>query len=461
MTLFFLIVLIALLLSLNWPDFMFWLALTIFMDPGGYIQTYILRSLIGGIQVWDLQFVLLMLPLTSPKIKIGVYFKYKDNRWIFNFLLAFALIYHIFIYGFLMPGASFSALKDFLQYERLTIVGFVVIIPAYIFFRRSYLSLIKVAYITSLILMILFLITITTGVPIIPIWAFERGLGTDAIRFAMISYGFAYWFVYISITILLLKINLPNKKGIHFIALSIFIAIAMTLTRRSIVSILFAGLVIYFLRQTIMNRTLISLKIGRLLMAFGLAAISLFIIAPKYVTYSVAMINSTVLVIETGEGVKGQRDGRIEGDIPSHLARFKESPYFGSGYDAIWYSNKGEEGGLGANDIPLTAALGMFGIVGLIWFSVYYFKVFRILFQTFKILKMLYQKNIANQMPYLFMIAFILLVSFIMQFTVKFMGYFGDLISGAHRVNLMINLGFLLAAKDIILTRLENINKSI
>jgi hypothetical protein len=458
MVLFCLIVLIAFLFSLEYPDFMFWLALTIFVDPGGYIQTYIGRSIIGGIQLWDLQFVLLMLPLVSQKIKIKAYFKYKDNRWIFNFLLIFALVYQIFIYGFLMPGISFKAVLNFLQYERLTIVGFTAIVPAYIFFRRSYFSLVKVAYVSSLTIVILFLITFTTGVPIIPIWTFKRGLGTDAMRVAMISYGYAYWFISILFASLLLKINLPNKKWIYFIALSMLIVVTLTLTRRSIVGILFVGFVVYFLRQRIMNGSMISPKLVRILLVFFLAIMALSVIAPKYIRYSTAMINSTIDLIVIGEGQEGVKDGRVEGDIPAHLARFHQSPYFGYGYDAAWYSNKTVEGGLSANDVPITAAIGMFGIVGLIWFSVYYFKIFRILLQTFKILKILYRKNIANQMPYLFIIAFILLISFIIRYTLNFMNYFEDLISGVPRVNLMINLGFLLAARDIILRKLHAIN---
>ena len=70
---------IFLLFSLKNPDFMFWMAVTLLLDPGGYLVIYLPRSMIGGLQIWDLKFILLLIPLISPNINIRFYFKFKYN----------------------------------------------------------------------------------------------------------------------------------------------------------------------------------------------------------------------------------------------------------------------------------------------------------------------------------------------------------------------------------------------
>jgi hypothetical protein len=438
---------------------MFWLAVTIFLDPGGYIQTFITRSMIGGLQLWDLQFVLLLIPLLSPKIKILYFFKFKDNRWIFFFLLCFAIIYHILVYGYIMPGGTSGPLLDFLQYERLTIIGFIAIIPAYIFFRRSYHILIKFAFVTSIIVALFYLITITTKLPLIPILSFERGLGTNAMRIGMLSYGFAYWFIYIAFIIVIFKVKLPRKGLIFFIGITLFVAVILTLTRRSILTILYVIILIYFIYQRFNHLPVVSVKFLRPLFLFFIALLALWFIAPQYINYSKEMINSTFSYIDPNK-TEVLNDNRLENDIPKHLARFKESPIFGYGYDAKWYSNIVEEGGLSANDVPLTAALGMFGVVGLFIFSFFYFKVFKILLNTYRVAKFYYLNNLYLHNKIIFTVAIILWVSFINRYTLNFMGYFSDLILDVPRVKTMINLGFLLATRDMMVKDInENVEK--
>ena len=42
--------------SIKYPDQMFWIALMIFIDPGGYVEIYVSRNYLSGIQISDLQF---------------------------------------------------------------------------------------------------------------------------------------------------------------------------------------------------------------------------------------------------------------------------------------------------------------------------------------------------------------------------------------------------------------------
>ena len=445
---------IYLIFSYKYPDFMFWLALTIFLDPGGYIFTYISRSLIGGFQITDLNFILLLLPLTSPKVNIKSYFRTKDNHWIFYFMLFYTIIYQGFVYGYVSTGASFSDLLNNLQYQRLTMFGFIVIIPAYVFFRRNYMLLVKFAFATSLVLVFLYIIRITSGLKVLPFWTHERGLGISAMRMSMYSYGFAYWFIYISLVIYLFRLHIQRKNWIYFIGIIIVIAVILTLTRRSILLLIYATLLIYLLRQRLYNQSIISLKMSRILVAFGLTLFVLFLFAPSYINHTKTLIENAFTVVSADDDFE-LSDGRLENDIPKHIARFKQSPIIGYGYDKLWYSNKSDEGGLSANDVPLTASLGMFGILGISLFAIFYIRIIKILRNCYRILKGYIYYRLEQHNAILFIILAILLVSFITKFTINFMSLFTELITGKERVSSFINIGFLLAARDILKFRVH------
>lgn len=451
---------VFLLVSIKRPDFMFWIAVTVFMDPGGYIQTYIPRTLLGGLQISDLTFLLLFVPLISPKVELKPFFNSKDNQWFVYYLLIYTVFYHILVYGFIAPGGKVSSLVELIQYQRLTLWGFLAIIPAYIFFKRNHLLFFKFALITSAFLMSFFIIRFTTGLNIVPIWEFERSRGSNIMRIALLGYGFTQWFLYMLFIKISFRIQLPKMKWINFIAFVIFVAEMLTLTRRVLFSMIFQVFLVYYFSQKMSRKSIISFEVPKLLKYMAGMILLLYLVAPKYIDYSLSGINDTISIFQKGEDTRGEIDGRSEGDIPQHIARFVKSPVIGYGWDELWYSNKTEAGGLSANDVPLTAALGMFGILGLLLFTPFYLKVFKILFKNFTLLQQFYLKGIAQKHALLFTISLFLTINFTNKYTLGFLGYYGDLISGASRVMNMMYLGFLLAAFDLIsnITLRENIS---
>src|SRR5437763_1579879 len=114
-----------------------------------------------------------------------------------------------------------------------------------------------------------------------------------------------------------------------------------------------------------MFNRIISIKVVRIFIFAGLFFIVFKLFAPTYLMYSISILENSLSTTTDKSNEILQSDVRLEHDIPGHLARFQESPLLGYGYDILWYSNASEEGGLSANDVPVTAALGMFGIVGI------------------------------------------------------------------------------------------------
>lgn len=432
---------------------MFWLAVVIYLDPGGYVQLLIPREMIGGLQRTDLTFPLLFFPLISKKVDIGIFFRSKLNIWIISFLLIYTLFYHILVYG-IIASNSFIAALELLQYQRLTLIAFLCIIPGYIFFYRNYTLLFKFAFYSSLILMLLYVITLLTPVKILPLLQFERSQGSGISRIAVMGYGFAQWFIYIAIIMISAKLDLPFRKAILILAVLVLGAELLTLTRRVYFIIGFQFVFIVWIYQKFRNRNFLNKSILRITLFALVGIILLTLIFPISYRNITAGITDTYSIVSKGTDAEGEKDTRITSDIPKHLARFKQSPIIGYGWDKNWYSNLSEEGGLSANDSPVTAALGMFGILGLAIYSIYYFKLVKILKNTFRLLKDYYNSGLYKNRQLLFALCFFLFTSISSYLIVYFMSLFSDLIVGYSRSTAMLSISFLLAGRQIVLNDL-------
>jgi hypothetical protein len=446
---------VFLLFSVKWPDFMFWLAVLIYLDPGGYIQTFIPREMIGGLQRTDLTFPLLFIPLISKKVNVNLFFRSNLNVWIVSFLFLFTLFYHILVFGIIAPNNAGSAL-EVIQYQRLTLIGFLSIIPGYIFFLRSYRMLFNFAIISSIILMSLYIITLFFNIRILPLLEFERTTGSGIMRIAVLSYGFAQWFIYFAVIMIIAKLNLPFRSAILILAIVVIGAELITLTRRIYFVHTFQLIFVVWIFQKFKNRTLLNKSLIRIAIFILIGFLLLVSIFPVNFRNIATGFNDTFSLITIGKDTQGQEDGRLSSDIPQHLARFKKSPLIGYGWDKNWYSNQSEEGGLSANDSPLTAAIGMFGILGLAIYSIYYFKLFKILKSTHLILKEYYKTGFYKNKQLLFAFCIYLFTTTTSYFIIGFMGLFVDLVVGYSRSTTMLSIGFLLAGRQLMLNDLQS-----
>lgn len=416
--------------------------------------------MIGGLQITDLTFILLFLPLFSNQVKLKDAFQNKDIMWLFKFLLFFSLSYHIIIFGFIAPGGSLNNLLNLLQYERLSIFGWIVLIPAFIFFKRDHQYIIKISLIISIVILILFYLTYL-GIDLITIIEIERYRGSGIIRRGLISYGFAMWFMYFAIIIFIIKLPMQGKRSIYTIAIMFFIATIFTLTRRSYISISTISFIIILLLNLIRKKEFILIPY----LKFGVIIFILFVTLSFFNPIIIEAVQNGILDIQLmvtkGETTQGTEDLRLVHDIPRHIDRFKESPWIGFGYNEDWYSNQPKFGGLSANDSPLTAALGMFGVIGCALFLIYYLKIIMIIKNKFYLLKTGYRQGIHLTKPYIFLFAVYMIASIFYLYTIGFMNYFDDIIVGERRVIEMMMIGFLLATFNVLKNSVSEKSKQI
>lgn len=445
MVVFVLLVALFFVLSTWRPDWAFWIALTLVFDPGGLFAYYFPEPIMGGLKISDLTFVFTMLPLFSPKVSISTFFHQKRNVRVVIFLMLFTVLYHLLVFGFIASDGSLKSLFEVLRYQRLTLVGWLVVIPTYIFFTRSQRLFLRFAVVTSVIIVSAFIISVFTPIELLPLVQFERGLGVEAMRISMMSYGFAFWFV----PLVFLLIFLPNmkvlsKKWIYYVGIVIILAVLLTLTRRSILG-LFTLFVYAFLlsRYVLFESFSVSIKYIRPLLAMVVISGSIYLVSPDLRSALPAVIESTFTFFSESSS---NADGRLTNDIPEHLERFRASPILGDGWDPKWYSNDTVAGGLSANDVPLTAALGMFGLLGVLVYSLIYIVVLKELLRSFKLLRYLIHSGGGNHHTTLMMAGAQLL--FLNNFTVYFMSLYGDIIVGEVRVKYMVLVGILFALID-------------
>jgi hypothetical protein len=303
--------------------------------------------------------------------------------------------------------------------------------------------------------MSLYIITVLFNARLLPLFQQERIPGSGIMRIAVLSYGFAQWFILIAVIMIIAKLNLPFRNAILLLAILVLGAELLTLTRRIYFYHVFHFFFVLWVFQKFRKRAFINKSLIRITLFVLIGFSVLTIVFPINYQNIVTGLKDTYSLVTRGIDTRGQQDLRISSDIPQHLARFKKSPLIGYGWDKDWYSNISDEGGLSANDSPLTASLGMFGLLGLAIFSMYYFKLFKILKSTFKLLKDYYSLGFYKNNELLFVLCFYFFTSTTSYLIVNFMGLFSDLVVGYGRSISMLIIGFLLAGRQLILNDLQ------
>ena len=112
-------------------------------------------------------------------------------------------------------------------------------------------------------------------------------------------------------------------------------------------------------------------------------------------------------VIETflGSFLKGDISSisRFTYELPRHITIIQNNLFFGTGFKTFWSSYE-----FGQTDLPFTANLGKYGIVGLFIFSLFYIYSFKFIFGFMKIyLKIitLFTVNGENRLLPVFMVS--------------------------------------------------------
>ena len=335
-----------------------------------------------------------------------------DFRKCVKYLIFFLLYYFIF-FSFLVPifkQTNYSTFVYKFIKSRQTIYSFALFIMVYTFYLRSRMIFFRVFLFTSIIIIILFLITLTTGIEILPITKFDRHF-IKVERVFLDSYGLMPILIPIGVILIVFKIKINLRIFILAGFGLMFLAWLLSLTRRHI----FGTVIYFFLASIIYNyfQKKALIPIGKFLSILVYASILGFFIYlafPKYAEAGVVTVEETIYVLEHGEDRTGRKDERFSFKRKFLMGLIEKNPMFGTGFDNRWRTGRGDSLGYEAADYPFIAAGAMMGIFGILVFLPIYLVLVRSLYFDFKFLR---NNNIDyNSINFLIFMTFILFFVF-------------------------------------------------
>lgn len=367
-------------------DHIFWIVLLVFTNPGGILEALGEDSSDGGINMTDLLFVVLFLCFLKV-FKKQAFFNNKPLIRIMKYLIIF-LFYYIFVFSFFIPifrnTPNFSFLTALIK-VRHGIINIFLVLMVYTFFERSYKLFIKYFVISSVIVITLFLITITTGMNILPIKVFNRHF-IQIKRLIMVSYGIMPIFIHFGVAIIVFKFRIPYKVKILVASLLVFILWTVALLRREILGTIILFFIASFLDNYFRKKPLFPVK--KMFQASLYLILLFFIIKftfPEYAEAGSDLAVETYNVVKYGKTSNGQVDPRLGSGKKELQEKIDNNYIIGTGFDNNWRVS--EDAGFEASDYPFLSAIAMAGIIGLLVFLPVYIELIKSLIFDLKFLR--------------------------------------------------------------------------
>lgn len=441
----FLLIIITL-VSLEYPDTMFWIFITFLFDPGGYIYYYLNPFLKETIKVTDIIFILSFIPMFSVKIRRSDFFSDKLAMSFIWFFLLFCT-YYIFIYGFFQTDYNLNEfVSSFLIKRRLDILGFLLIIPVFIFAKRSLQKFITITAIVSVLFLLMYFISLFSGLKLIPYVEFARYVGSDLniMRKSMFYLGTAEFLVPIAIGCFLIKRRWKMKTWIIMGGILMIITQILSLGKNSIFSLVIIFLVMIYFISKLNSKFRLQYLVRYILFILFILSI-IVLLFPNYLDYSLQVFGDIFRMFNGQNTLAGTKvTSRFDVQVPIQTAIFLKNPMFGAGYSDLWYTMKGFKLGLGSNDIPVVSAFAMFGIIGSIFYFVLYIKIFKLCINAYRLIKRYNLFSNLNQLAIELLLIFSSIAFFISK-GINVIMWFSDLTTYFYKFPMLLYLGILLA----------------
>jgi hypothetical protein len=230
----------GLLLVHRWPDYVFWIVIVLLFDPTGHLAVYFGKEALGGFYFRDFLFVLAFTPFLTSRVDRRGIFSFKPFMVLFGVQILF-LLYHVFVFGYWQPEKGWSyVLRYVLVRERMTVFGFLLILPVFMMARRNLAIFVNVLVTTSVIVYLIYFITVTTDVELLPLWQAERYRGTGILRYLMFSSGLSDMLIPLSVFVFARRIDFRYKNLLFIGTVLMLLAVLLSLTKSSYINV--AGL---------------------------------------------------------------------------------------------------------------------------------------------------------------------------------------------------------------------------
>jgi len=337
---------ILILLAYKWTNISFWLAIMLFIDPGGYIN-YLFN-------LPEIRFILPFYIAFMPLLTNNQYRKNilsADNKPVKLFYPF--IVYALFFYFLLLNKENLSSIKDLLYlgiYSSILILIPIIYKNVYITTIRNPILPIYIFTIYASVVGILFILSTQFGYKLINV---ATGTREGLQRIIIYQYG-NYLFIPF-IFMILLKLPKNNKRLSMLIVSTALFGLIILIYDMSRGQYVYMALILILLFFTFFRLRLMS-KIGKSLITISVILLFLMLILPQYIN------QVSVLITNAVDSSSEREELRFTLNLEQHKILFRKNPVFGHGYTRKWYDNGYDD--YGASDLPLTGGIAMFGIVG-------------------------------------------------------------------------------------------------
>ncbi len=422
-----------------------WLCLYFITNPGGLIGRFLSKTSFGGVDYVDFLLVATFIILVSGNYSIKRFFMNKPAKKIFFALLIFSF-YKVFLWGLVVPGYD---IKFFIRYclvrERIAIIGFLFVIPAYLFALKDLKTFFNIIVILGLIITSIVLVSIIFKVEIAPINTLERYRHSGIIRYYLDSYGFLNFLIPSSIIVYLSKIKIQNRILLFWGGILAAVNIIITITKGLYLTLIGSiAAAVYF--TTKVYRIKINKGVWRALMFSVVFIVLLNFTFPNYSNYAKRALADIFLLATEGEMTDGGTSRMWQ--IPAFMYEIKRNPLFGTGlgYEQLeTYEFHVDQ--FDATDFSFLAHIMQYGFIGIFIYLIYYYRVFKLIRHLLLRLKFSEKIEIIREYKYEF-IFIISSIAFFVGYLAKIHGIFLELTRGELRIEMSIYTGILLACLE-------------
>jgi hypothetical protein len=408
---------------------------------GGYLFS---KESLGGFNFIDFSFFTLLFILTiDPKYRSHTFFNNKMAKRIFYSLLFFAF-YKIIVWGYIVPPSK--TIGDFFRYtivrERHSIFGFLFIIPVYLIAVKNLKSFFNTFVIFSFIALLLTIISSVTSFNILGITQGERYTDSGIIRHISRGYNFLNLSIPIAIIVFFSKLNIQYKNLIYINGAFAVIVVILSLTKNvylhAFLLLITSLFILYKLR--LIN---ISTTINKLIISSFFAIACLLIISPKYLNYSVMLIDDFLSLFVAAE--ESEISVARINQIPALMSEIREHPFFGTGQGFEQLSKIYDTNVWDATDLPILAHIMQYGLFGIFIYLLVYRNIYLLIKHVIKKI-IINKKRFLNSKYKHEIFVIILSVSFLISQVLKGFTIFIELTIGEFTIQIMIMAALLLAS---------------
>jgi hypothetical protein len=439
------------------PDLSFWFLINILFDPGGYVAYYLESNLFLSLNITDVAIV----PIIFCLYVINANFKiiYKD-QFLYNFLKVFFIfaVYYFIVFGAVVPYLHNDLdYITFLQKNRNFVYYVIILISVYFFTLRG----LKYFYLTTLFIgfsvLSAFLVSLVTGLDIIPITSLERYEDSEMMRVYLYSWGL--FFILFPLSFILfsfsrkIKLNIKFKKLAYLAGMLMVVALLVSLTRRYYITIPGTLLIIILVSSYIFRKSK-AIALGKILVPLGAVLIILNLTLPQYIDYIVDISQDTFQLLTTGSDTRGEKEYRVsgKGDLEITKKYIEDNFFLGTGYNYLNWGDEKAESSRGplyasamdaAQEVPIYYIFFGYGFVGFIIMVFLYSFLIRMYLKLFSLIKR--RVTLLNEYPYEVMFTIYILYMILDKFTFSLYGLGNDFTTLSSGI--FIGIGFALLKK--------------